>query len=229
MDKKEPKADTQITPLYLKTLCNKFEVETIFILNISNQSVSSLGNIDECINLMMLDASSNGIKDITPLQKLTKLQVLKLGKNFVTSIDPLKDMTKLVQVDMHGNQVKNMKSLSCLSQNKWLTTVYFQLLNGTFKSPICEETNYRETVFDVIKSLKRLDGMKKGEKCSTGELVRTKAELKYEIKNSTDYWYAKDYPKVEGPKAVKLEDGEVNKSIEAVNNLIKALEKQMKA
>ena len=229
MDKnKDNRGDLQITSLFLKSFSNKFDLETIFILNLSNSSIVSLGALEECTNLLLLDLSSNGIKDLAPLQKLNKLQILKLGKNFITNIEPLKENTKLVQVDLHGNQIKSLKSLAVISGNKFLTTIYLQLLSGTFKNPCCDDNNYRETIFDIVKSLKRLDGVKKGMKFSIGELGKVKAQIKFEMKNTTDYWYTKDFPKVESSKPIKLDDHAVMKSINSVNDLIKKIESQLK-
>ena len=51
----------KITSLYLKTHTQKFDLLTIFLLDLSKKGIGALGSIVECTNLLMLDVSYNGI------------------------------------------------------------------------------------------------------------------------------------------------------------------------
>jgi len=53
--------------------------------------------------------------------------------------------------------------------------------------------------------------------------------MKFDMKNTTDYWYTRDYPRIENVKPIKLDDGEIKKSVDNVNDLIKNIEKQLKS
>jgi hypothetical protein len=53
--------ETKITPLYVKTLAQKFDFGTILFLDISNKSVFSIGCLPECTALLTLDISHNNI------------------------------------------------------------------------------------------------------------------------------------------------------------------------
>ena len=62
--------ETKITPLYVKTLAQKFDFGTILFLDISNKSVFSIGclppyaffvDLPECTALLTLDISHNNI------------------------------------------------------------------------------------------------------------------------------------------------------------------------
>ncbi len=53
--------DSKLTPLYLKTVSQKFDLNTIFNLDLSNSGITSIGSLCECANLLMLDLSNNRI------------------------------------------------------------------------------------------------------------------------------------------------------------------------
>lgn len=149
-----------------------------YVLNLSNQTLSSLGSIGECTNLMFLDLTQNKLKDVNSLSKLTKLQVVKLGKNFISSIEPLKDNMKMLHIDLHGDGMRGAKSFVCCKNMANLSTIYFQTLDGQYKNPICSEENYRNSIFEVLPQLKRLDGIPKNKKINfDGEVKTAKKRL----------------------------------------------------
>ena len=55
--------DKKVTPLYLKTHTQKFDLLTIFLLDLSKKSLGALGSIVECTNLLMLDISRQPYKN----------------------------------------------------------------------------------------------------------------------------------------------------------------------
>ena len=94
-------AETKLTPLYLKTASQKFDLETIFIINLSNKTIQGgIGNLNECLNLMVLDLSKNRITMLSGIENLINLKVVDLSFNKLTSIDSLKGCVSLERVDL---------------------------------------------------------------------------------------------------------------------------------
>ena len=214
---------------YLKCLSNKFDVETIFVLNISNQSLSGLGSIGECTNLMFLDITQNKIKDLTPISKLMKLQVIKMGKNFISAVDPLKDNMKMLHMDLHGNGIKGAKSFACCKNMTNLSSIYLQTLDGQYKNPICSEDGYRASLFETVPQLKRLDGVGKNKKFSFDGDVKQVGKLEFKADPSSVCWYTKEYPRIEPVSKVNptLDDQAIQKSLSSCQDIIKNIEKQL--
>jgi Leucine-rich repeat (LRR) protein len=76
--------DRKLTPLFLKTYTQKFDLMTIFLLDLSKKSLTAIGSLPECTNLLMLDLSYNGISVITGIESLINLKHLNLAYNKVT-------------------------------------------------------------------------------------------------------------------------------------------------
>ena len=73
-----------LTPLFLKTMTQKFDLQTIFLLDLSKMGIGSVGSLPECTNLMMLDLSRNNLLVITGLESLTNLKHINLSYNKIT-------------------------------------------------------------------------------------------------------------------------------------------------
>ena len=102
-------AETKLTPLYLKTLAQKFDLETITILNISNKNVQgNIGSLGECKNIQYVDLSRNRITVLSGMESLKNLRVLNLSFNKLTSIDVLLGCEKLQKLELQGNLIKNL-------------------------------------------------------------------------------------------------------------------------
>lgn len=76
--------DKKITPLYLKTFTQKFDLCTIFLLDLSKKGFGAIGSIPECLNLLMLDLSGNSIQVLTGIETLTNLKHLNISYNKIT-------------------------------------------------------------------------------------------------------------------------------------------------
>ena len=57
----QEKAETKLTPLYLKTYAQKFDFKTIFYLELKDRNIVSIGAVTECHNLQTLNLSHNMI------------------------------------------------------------------------------------------------------------------------------------------------------------------------
>ena len=78
-------AETKLTPLYVKTLAQKFDFGTILFLDIAGKNIYSIGCLPELENLLTLDLSNNNISGVTGLEKCKSLKMLKLSYNKVSN------------------------------------------------------------------------------------------------------------------------------------------------
>ena len=89
-------AETKLTPLYLQTAAEKFDLQTLFILDLKNKNVQGgIGSLPECTNLSNLDLSQNRITMLTGIDALVNLSVLDLSYNRLTTVDVLKGCKRL--------------------------------------------------------------------------------------------------------------------------------------
>lgn len=65
--------------------CN-FDLECVFVLDLTNKGIRDLGNIKDCLNLEILNLSLNEISDLTSLRGLNKLQFLNLSFNHIKNL-----------------------------------------------------------------------------------------------------------------------------------------------
>jgi len=225
MDKN--KAETQVDTKFLKLYTNKFDVETIFTLNLQERNISSVGNIPDCSSLILLDLTQNNLRDISGFIKLSKIQVLKLGRNYLTNIDSLKNLTGLISLDLHGNQLKQ-KNLQVLAGLPALQTLYLQTLEQKFKNPVCDDKDYRKNTLQLLPQVKRLDGINKEQDFTFDAELPEIKKLEFKMDVPTQYWYTKEYPGVEF-KNVKVDDSGLKDSISSCNKMMKELEDKIKS
>jgi len=195
------KTNGKLSKNILKSVSGKFTLEAIFVLDLSNQSLSGLMHIDECKNLLFLNISNNLLSELKGLEKLDQLIYLNVAQNSLSTIEPISYLSSLQFLILNGNLIKSTILLSCLTDLKNLRTLFLQTMRGELKNPACDEPNYRINVYNMIKSLKRLDGTPKDvKKMDFGEEIKTVREVKFEFKTSTDYWFTPNFPKVDPMK-----------------------------
>lgn len=149
---------------YLKAITGKFDLETIFNIELSNMSISNLGSLPKCISLVYLDISQNKLTSIKGIENLTMLSFLDLSCNNITDISPLGELRLLRNIKLYGNNINSITPLTKLARLEKLSFKTFPFedkpnLNVT--NPICNSSNYRKSVFSEIKSLKWLDDLPK--------------------------------------------------------------------
>ena len=89
-------SETKLTPLFLKTASEKFDLDTVFILNLKDRKIhGGIGSLPECTNLLQLDLSQNRITMLTGIDSLINLKIIDLSYNRLTSVDALKGCIKL--------------------------------------------------------------------------------------------------------------------------------------
>jgi hypothetical protein len=88
----------------LSRLCN------LSVLDLSNNYISSLGDLRQCVGLTYLNFSNNMVQDISSLQYLLKLVTLKAAHNKILTIEPLRACERLQRVIVHHNQLANFEN-----------------------------------------------------------------------------------------------------------------------
>ena len=105
-------AEAKLTPLYLKTVSQKFDLETVFLINLSDKGImGGVGSLGECTNLMHLDLSKNRVTMLSGIEGCINLRVLDLSFNKLTTIDALKACESIERLDLQGNLLKDCKPI----------------------------------------------------------------------------------------------------------------------
>jgi len=77
--------ETKLTPLFVKTVAQKFDFKTIFLLEISNRNIAAIGAVQDCLNLITLDLSRNNLTNVNGLEKCVNIKILNLSYNKITT------------------------------------------------------------------------------------------------------------------------------------------------
>eukprot|EP00347_Sterkiella_histriomuscorum_P012651 403367751 len=159
----ERSAERKITPLFIKTFAQKFDLNTIFLLDLSKKQINAIGSIPECTNLLMLDLSYNNLSGISGIEALVNLKHLNLSFNKLTQIDALKSCVALEKIELQGNQIRDLRTLETVGPSLVnIKVIYLQEFNFQNPNPVCSVKNYRKKVFEGIPKLKALDGHRDG-------------------------------------------------------------------
>ena len=152
--------ETKLTPLFLKTVAQKFDLETIFILDVSDKNIQgNVGNLGDCLNLMNVDISRNRITMLTGMESLVNLKICNLSYNKLTSIDGIKGCTSLERLDLQGNLIKDIKAIERVAPSLTkLVNLYMQEFNGEGANPVCWQKVYRSGIKQFWPNLSSLDG-----------------------------------------------------------------------
>ena len=73
----------KLTTQQLKQESHNFDLECVYVLDLSRKGIRDLGDLKECVNLELLNLSNNEINDLMSLSsaKMLKLQYLDLSFN----------------------------------------------------------------------------------------------------------------------------------------------------
>ena len=217
-------SSNEITPTFLKTVSNKFDVEIINILDLNSLKLSNLGCIGQCINLRYLDISNNNISSLLGIESLAFLKRLQAANNAIISIDSVKRCPELEHLDIQGNKIKNLENIYDLACLIHLAYLNLQEYNFTNQNPVCKMTNYRKSILDKLKSLISLDGHRRNWEVITMPENKEEDNIKVEY-NSTQYWYSK-YP-LNCDSAFSSANNSINKSIEDTRQYLKQVESKL--
>nr|CAD7606136.1 unnamed protein product [Timema genevievae] len=126
----------------------------VFDLNLDNcRSTSIVGLTDEFTNLETLSLINVGLTSLKGFPKLPNLKKLELSDNRISGgLNLLQTSPKLTHLNLSGNKIKDLATLEPLKEFKNLKNL------DLFNNEATSIDNYREKVFNLIPSLKYLDG-----------------------------------------------------------------------
>ncbi|EDO41464.1 predicted protein [Nematostella vectensis] len=120
------------------------------------RSTSIVGLTDEFVKLEILSMINVGLTTLKNFPKLPNLRKLELSDNRISSgLQNLTGSPKLTHLSLSGNKIKDLETLEPLEKLSNLKSL--DLFN-------CEVTNvddYKNKVFELIPSLRYLDGCDK--------------------------------------------------------------------
>lgn len=123
-------------------------------LNLDNaRSATIVGLTDEYVNLEVLSLINVGLANLKGFPNLPNLKRLELSDNRISGgLSYLKGCPNLRSLTLCGNKIADFEALEPLKDFKHLENL------DLFSCDITQTENYRETVFNLIPSLKYLDG-----------------------------------------------------------------------
>uniref|UniRef100_T1JM97 Acidic leucine-rich nuclear phosphoprotein 32 family member A n=1 Tax=Strigamia maritima TaxID=126957 RepID=T1JM97_STRMM len=129
-------------------------------LNLDNcRSTTILGLTNEFINLESLSLINVGLTSLKGFPKLPNLKRLELSDNRIPGgLSLLHGSPKLTHLNLSGNKIKDLETLDPLKEFKSLKNL------DLFNCEVTSIGNYREEVFNLIPSLKYLDGYDRDDK-----------------------------------------------------------------
>lgn len=154
--------ETNVSVDYLKAITGKFDLETIFNLNLKEKNITKLNAINKCKNLTYIVLSNNKISSISGIDNLRDLRYLDLSFNNLISIDGLEYVIKLKNLKLIGNKIDYSKNFTKFKNLTSLEKLFFQEIscNEATANPICKINNYRSEMFKIFVNLKILDGFR---------------------------------------------------------------------
>jgi Leucine-rich repeat (LRR) protein len=122
-------------------------------LDISNNDISQIIYLQNCLNLRVLNASNNRLNVLSNLcWVIGSIQRLNLSYNAIESLDGIEKLAQLERIDLSYNKITDLSEVQSLSTLKHLTHVY---LSG---NTICLHPNYRLHVFSQLLQDCAVDG-----------------------------------------------------------------------
>lgn len=134
--------------------------EQIHELNLDNcRSTAIVGLTEEFVNLETLSLINVGLTSLKGFPKLPNLKKLELSDNRISGgLNLLHGSPKLTHLNLSGNKIKGLETLDPLKEFKNLKNL------DLFNCEVTSIENYRDRVFELIPSLKYLDGYDRDEK-----------------------------------------------------------------
>jgi len=129
-------------------------------LNLDNcRSTAIVGLNDEFVNLESLSLINVGLTSLKGFPKLPNLRKLELSDNRISGgLNLLSASPKITHLNLSGNKIKDLDTLDPLKDFKNLKNL------DLFNCDVTSIESYREKVFNLIPSLKFLDGFDREDK-----------------------------------------------------------------
>ena len=149
---------------YLKAITGKFDLETVFNLELVNKGISNLGSIPKCTSLLYLDLNHNNISSIIGIQTLVHVMFLDLSYNKISDISYLSSLRDLINCKLQGNNISGPfpSFFAKMTKLEKLTFYEYKIdakpeINTS--NPICKNNNYRIEILNAVPQLMWLDGV----------------------------------------------------------------------
>lgn len=156
--------ETSLSGEYLKAITGKFDLETIFNLELTNKNIRNLGAIPQCTSLIFLDLSHNKLTEVSQIGKCVELVFLDVSFNQINSLSGIESLKELKNLKVHGNNIGGPVP-TLLGKMKKLEKITFQIMPYADKpeintsNPICKISDYRDKILDNLPFVKWLDGV----------------------------------------------------------------------
>lgn len=112
-----------------------------------------MGLTDEFVGLESLSLINVGLTSLKGFPKLPNLRKLELSDNRISGgLNTLHASSKLTSLNLSGNKIKDLDTLEPLKEFKMLRSL------DLFNCDVTTREDYREKVFQLLPSLKYLDG-----------------------------------------------------------------------
>ena len=159
--------EVNLSDEYLKAITGKFDLETVFNLELVNKNISSLGSIPKCTSLLYLDLSHNNLSSIIGIQTLVHIMFLDLSFNNISDISYLHSLRDLINCKLQGNNINGPIPTFFAEMKKLEKLTFYEFpINGkpqiNTSNPLCESSTYRDDVLNAVPQLMWLDGVPRG-------------------------------------------------------------------
>ena len=84
------------------------DLKGITSLNLSNEGITDISGLENCVNLKSLDLSYNQIEKVNPLLKLYDIKDLNLSHNKISDVSYLSNLTSLEQLNLSDNNISDL-------------------------------------------------------------------------------------------------------------------------
>lgn len=144
----------------IESLTKKMEPDEVMELECGGSCASNLsGLLDRFTNLQVLDLTGVGLESLKGFPSLPNLCELDLSENQISAgLELLEGCQKLFVLGLRGNQINDLDTIKPLVKLEMLRELDLS------KCEISKMENYREKVFELLKSLMYLDGFDKDNK-----------------------------------------------------------------
>ncbi|CAF0783366.1 unnamed protein product [Brachionus calyciflorus] len=149
----------KLTIEYLKQEAHNFDLECVFVLDLSKKGIVEVEEIRNCVNLEILNLSDNGISDLTNLKELSKLHQINLSNNNIISLKGLECLESLKTLNLAGNKIQDIHEFYQLKKLKNLTHIVLNDSRKKISNPICSNyKNYKTELKRIFPKLEFIDG-----------------------------------------------------------------------
>lgn len=137
--------------------CNKIEklvpihLPQLIIISLSNNKLTSLIGIEQCINLEQCLADNNSLTCIEIMKELSNLKIIDISRNQITEISALYNH-KLTDLWMSDNPLEAIKELLRLKHKDCLDSISFERCNCPSQSTCAQ------ILRPIFKNLKVMNG-----------------------------------------------------------------------